>query len=87
MVGIPGGPLCFRGALAACVGWLVCGTGVTGGAGAPPVSPIQAQQTPVWESHWGSCPGFIPSRHKPYDFDAIFQIFQVPLSLVAGFIP
>lgn len=35
MVGIPGGPLCFRGAPAACVGWLVCGTGVTGGAGAP----------------------------------------------------
>lgn len=35
MVGIPGGPLCFRGAQAACVGWLVCGTGVTGGAGAP----------------------------------------------------
>lgn len=35
MVGIPGGPLCFQGALAACVGWLVCGTGVTGGAGAP----------------------------------------------------
>lgn len=35
MVGIPGGPLCFRGAQAACVGWLACGTGVTGGAGAP----------------------------------------------------
>lgn len=57
------------------------------GCWSPQVSPIQAQQTPVWESHWGSCPGFIPSRHKPYDFDAIFQIFQVPLSLVAGFIP